>query len=89
MKEQCSRWADISLSLVSDIIVLVHRFIDSALAYICKDPAVRDPLRNMLFDDLINRYVKAIDSTRFLLQVENSDAPMTMNHYFNDNLQKR
>lgn len=31
----------------------------------------------------------AIASTKFLLKVENSNMPMTQNHYFNDNLQKR
>lgn len=89
MKKQCSKWTDISMGFVSDVIVMVHRFIDSALASICHDRNVREALMGKLSHELIQRYQKAIDSTKFLLQVESSDTPMTLNHYFNDNLQKR
>lgn len=89
MKKQSSKWTEISMGFVSDIIVIVHRFIVAALDSICDDRNVRDALAVKLFEQLIGRYQKAITSTNFLLQVESSDTPMTMNHYFNDNLQKR
>lgn len=88
MKKQSSKWMDISLGFVSDIIVMVHRFITTALASICSDDEIHRSLANSLFDDLIQRYQKALESTKFILEVENGDTPMTLNHYFNDNLQK-
>lgn len=89
MNKQCRKWTDISMGFVSDVIILVHVFINSAFASICSDRAVREAVTNKLSDELIKRYQKAIDSTKFLLEVEHSDTPMTLNHYFNDNLQKR
>jgi hypothetical protein len=89
MEKQCSKWKEMSMGFVSDVIVLVHKFIDSALASICTDQNVRTALINKLSDDLIKRYQKAVSNTKFLLEVERSDVPMSLNHYFNDNLQKR
>jgi hypothetical protein len=89
MKKQSSKWEDISMRFVSDAIVLVHRFITSALQSICDDRSVRDALAGKLADELARRYQHAIACAGFLLKVERSDTPMTMNHYFNDNLQRR
>jgi hypothetical protein len=44
MKKQSSKWEDISMGFVSDAIVLVHRFITSALISVCDDRNVRDEL---------------------------------------------
>lgn len=89
MNRQCFKWEDISLGFISDVIVLVHKFIDSALASVCSDSDIREALVGKLSDKLFERYKKAIINTRFLLEVESSDTPMTVNHYFNDDLQKR
>jgi hypothetical protein len=89
MKKQSSKWEDISMGFVSDAIVLVHRFITSALVSICGDRNVRDALAGKLSDELTRRYQNAITCAGFLLKVERSNTPMTMNHYFNDNLQRR
>jgi hypothetical protein len=89
MKKQSSKWEDISMGFVSDTIVLVHRFITSALQSICDDRSVRDALAGKLADELARRYQNAMACAGFLLKVERSDTPMTMNHYFNDNLQRR
>jgi hypothetical protein len=43
MKKQSSKWEDISMRFVSDAIVLVHRFITSALQSIYDDRSVRIP----------------------------------------------
>ncbi|CAK1356816.1 unnamed protein product [Cercospora beticola] len=88
MKKQCSKWDDISLGLLSDAIVIVHRFISSALASICDDSNVRNTLANNLSDQLHERYGFAMRCLGFLLQVEKSNTPLTLNHYFNDNLQR-
>jgi hypothetical protein len=89
MKKQCSKWKEMSMGFVSDVIVMVHKFICSALESICADENVRNALINKLSDDLIKRYQKAINNAQFLLEVERSEVPMSLNHYFNDNLQKR
>ena len=89
MKKQCSKWEDISMGFLSDVIVMVHGFIDSTLETVCPDDNIRESLINRLSDELISRYQKSLSSTRFLLEVESCDTPMTHNHYFNENLQKR
>jgi hypothetical protein len=37
----------------------------------------------------VEKYTKALSHTEFLLDVELSGVPMTLNHYFNENLEKR
>jgi hypothetical protein len=87
MRKQASKWSDMSLGFVSDAIVLVHHFITSALLSICDDPNIRSALAGTLSDELNRRYQKAMTCAEFLLKVEKSNTPMTMDHYFNDNLQ--
>jgi len=77
------------MGFISDAVVLVHRFFDSALASICSDHGVQEALSNKLSDELLQRYQKVNDSTRFFLKVEHSNTLMTLNHYFNNNLQER
>ena len=88
MKKQSSKWGKISLGFVSDAVVIIHRFIHSALASICDHSKVREALAGKLSDELNNRYQNAISCAEFLLKVENSNTPLTLNHYFNDNLQR-
>lgn len=89
MKKQSSKWSDISLAYLSDMIVMVHSFIKTALKSVCPDADIRRSLFRILVDGLMNRYQKAVDHAEFLLRVEDGGNPMTLNHYFNDNLQKR
>ncbi|EME80001.1 uncharacterized protein MYCFIDRAFT_141872 [Pseudocercospora fijiensis CIRAD86] len=88
MKKQSSKWAEMSLAYVSDIIVMVHNFIVAALEAECGDVNVREALMQILLDELLKRYQKSLDAAKFLLEVESTDTPFTLNHYFNDNLQK-
>ena len=88
-KKQSANWEALALGYVGDIVSLVHSFTMDLLANICKDPRARQGLRSVLLDQLTDRYKKSIDHTRFLLAVERSGTPMTMNHYFADNLEKR
>lgn len=89
MKRQSSKWMGISMGYISDAIVIIHRFIAAAVASVCGDYDVQKALLDTLSEDLIKRYNNAIDSIEFLLNVENGCTPMTLNHYFNENLQKR
>jgi hypothetical protein len=55
---------------------------------ICPERVVKAELLSMLMDGLFERYSKAIEQVRFLLDVERIGTPMTLNHYFTDNLEK-
>ncbi|KXL45220.1 MAG: hypothetical protein FE78DRAFT_148659 [Acidomyces sp. 'richmondensis'] len=89
MKKQSSKWIEISLGFVSDVIVIVHRFITAALHSICSDRHVRDTLFATLLDGLLDRYRLAIRHVHFLLTVERDGIPITVNQFFKKNLQKR
>ncbi|EGP83318.1 unnamed protein product [Zymoseptoria tritici ST99CH_3D1] len=88
MKKQSQKWADITKGFLSDIIVMVHRFILGALKVVCNDTEIRTAVKNTLAEDLAKCYHKAMENANFLLKVESCDTPTTLNHYFNDNLQK-
>ena len=88
-KKQSANCEALALGYVDDIISLVHSFTVDLLTKICKDPRAREGLFSVLLDHLTDRYKKSIDHTKFLLDVEPSGTPMTMNHYFADDLEKR
>ena len=88
-RKQSANWESLTLGYVEDIVSLVHSFTVDLLAKICKDPRSRQALHLVLLDHLTDRYKSSIDHTKFLLTVERSGTPMTMNHYFADNLEKR
>ena len=88
MKAQSVKWTDIALGYISDIVAIVHQFIHGVLESICPERLVKFELLSILSDGLSERYQKAIDQVRFLLKVERMGTPMTLNHYFNDNLEK-
>ena len=50
---------------------------------------MREGLMSILMDDLMAKYKTAFDSARLLLRLERMGTPITLNHYFNDNLEKR
>jgi hypothetical protein len=89
MKKQSSKWIDISLGYVSDVIVLVHRFVTTAITAIIPDDLMACSLLDILQDRLQQQYKRAIEQVKFLLHIELSGTPLTTNHYFNDNLEKR
>lgn len=89
MKRQSKKWEGVSLGYISDAVATVHRFILRLLQSLCADERVRTNLLSILMDDLVGKYKKALDQVSFLLFVERGGTPMTENHYFSDNLEKR
>lgn len=88
-KEQSKKWEEITIGYVSDVIVLVHHFIDQVLRQSCSDDRVREELwNNHLTEKLQASYHHAMSHAKFVLAVERGSRPYTLNHYFNDNLQK-
>ncbi|KAF2670865.1 dynamin GTPase [Microthyrium microscopicum] len=88
MKTQSSNWEAIAMGYIKDVISMAHRFIKTLLGLVCPDRRVQDGLLSVLMDGLFPRYQKALENVRFLLHVERRGTPATLNHYFNDNLQK-
>ncbi|KAK2789402.1 hypothetical protein FQN52_006266 [Onygenales sp. PD_12] len=87
-KKQTSKWESLSLGYISDMICAVHHFIQWVLVSICTDRPVRHNLLSMVMDRLLAIYKRARDQVKFLLDVERDGTLMTLNHYFNDNLEK-
>ena len=88
-KKQSTNWDALALGYISDIVSLVHGFTMKVLRNICPDEHIRRGLHSVLLDRLVERYRKGIDHTKWLLAVERSGTPLTVNHYFADNLEKR
>jgi hypothetical protein len=87
MKLQSLDWTPIALGYISDIATLVHRFVNHVLKYIC--PEGKANLLAVLAEGLFERYTKAVEQVRFLLHVECAGTPITLNHYFSGNLEKK
>lgn len=89
MKTQSANWEPVALGYVKDVISMAHRFISDLLKLVCPDERVRKGLMSALMEQLSSKYKVAVDHVRFLLHVERMGTPTTLNHYFNDNLEKR
>ncbi|QIW95060.1 hypothetical protein AMS68_000578 [Peltaster fructicola] len=88
MREQSSNWTSLSLGFVSDVIVLVHQCITTALEHVTLDKTLRSRLLDTILERLVDRYKSAVEQVKFILSVERDTILLTLNHYFNDNLQK-
>lgn len=88
MREQSCKWEHIALGYVTDVIALTHTFVNDLLHEVCPSRRVREGILSLLMDQLCARYKTAIKHVEFLLEVDLQGTPSTLNHYFNDNLQK-
>lgn len=88
-KEQTQRWEPLVLKHVSQVIVVIHTFIRLTLQHKWEgDSNTFEMLHNhLLLPKLRAAYQRALDHAQFLLEVELSGQPYTMNHYFDINLQ--
>lgn len=87
-RKQSTKWDDLALGYTSDIVSLVHKFISTLISAICEDQRVQSTLMSVLMDGLIDRYTWSINQAKFVVSVERNGTPLTMNHYFADNLEK-
>lgn len=87
-KVQSQKWESISLGYISDIISIAHQFVADLLRLVCPDSRVRAGLSDLLVDRLQDCYKKVVAQVEFILHVERFCNPTTLNHYFNDNLEK-
>lgn len=86
MREQTLNWPLLSHKYTNDIIVIVHKFIHTALKLICKDARLQTNLYNYLEANITKRYERAKEQVDFILKVELDARPLTLNPYFNENL---
>jgi hypothetical protein len=88
MKKQSAKWPVLAQGYISDVIAMVHRFIQKTLRAACNDSRISTNILHLLWDDLMAKYRRAISQVDFILKIEREGMPMTLNHYLNDNLQK-
>jgi hypothetical protein len=89
MKKQSVKWDTVAMGYISDVITMVHKFIIDMLQHVCPDNRVRRELTAVLMKTLTPMYMTAIDHVSFLLQVECSENPGTLNGYFAQSLRDR
>ncbi|KAI0154227.1 P-loop containing nucleoside triphosphate hydrolase protein [Xylariaceae sp. FL1272] len=88
-QEQSKKWDSITMVHMTRAIYHVHHFIHEALQGSCPDQKVYQELWDAhLLDDLQSSYRGALECAKLLLEIERHCCPITLNHYFNDNLQK-
>lgn len=83
-----SKWEHLAHGYISDIIALAHSFVAKTLRILYSDNRTWCGLVSVLKEHLVKKYQDASDMTEFILQVERPRTPMTLNHCFNDNLEK-
>ncbi|KAE8415055.1 P-loop containing nucleoside triphosphate hydrolase protein [Aspergillus pseudocaelatus] len=88
MKKQSAKWSNFAKGYISDVITIVHGFIVKTLEIVCVDRRVFNNLLSIMMDNLLDKYQCALTQVDFLLHVERNQAPKTLNHYFNENLQR-
>lgn len=88
MKAQSAKWEPLAHGYILDIIHMAHAFVTDLLRRVCPTSRVRDGIMSVLMDSLMETYRHALEQVQFLLSVEHNN-PQTINHYFNDNLEKR
>ncbi|KAH6672754.1 interferon-induced GTP-binding protein Mx2 [Plectosphaerella plurivora] len=87
-REQSVKWEACARDFVSQVILLVHRFILKALKIVCTDNHVYQCIVSAIFQDLCDKYQGGMDQAKLLVNIERQLKPYTLNHYFAQNQQK-
>ncbi|CVL13641.1 related to RBTMx2 protein [Fusarium proliferatum] len=87
-QEQSIYWQKMATVYLSKVILSVHKFILGALGKVCHEPRILDELISGLMGDLLARYKDGMNQAIHLVDIERHKKPYTLNHYFNENLQK-
>lgn len=89
IREQTSSWHYHAGSHAHNVILRIHAFLDRLLHHVCSDSAVCDRIWLRITPALKASYITAMNHVAFLVNVESHGYPMTLNHYFVDNLKKQ
>lgn len=87
-QEQSIYWQKMATQYLSKVILSVHKFILGALGKVCYETRILDELISGLMADLLARYQDGMNRAIHLVHIERHKKPYTLNHYFNENLQK-
>ncbi|GLB04177.1 hypothetical protein AtubIFM57258_009893 [Aspergillus tubingensis] len=87
-KEQTGKWEAMTRGHMSNVIMVVHRLLSTALGKICGSKQLYYKIWSSILDDLLQRYKNAMSQAMFLLSVERNRRPYTLNNHFNHTLQK-
>ncbi|RAK77758.1 dynamin family protein [Aspergillus fijiensis CBS 313.89] len=85
--QQTIKWQSIALGYLSDIIVVVHKFIMRNLEISLADRRVFRNLLPHIMGGLLEVYKEAMEHVRLLLCIEREGTLKTLDRYFNDHLQ--
>lgn len=88
MKHQSTKWKDLALGYIADIVTMTHNFVTDLLRVVCPVERVQLGVMSLLSDHLLEKYRSAIAHVHFLLEIELNGTLATLNHYFNENLEK-
>ncbi len=88
MKRQSVKWKSLALEYIANIVMMVHIFVVDLLRMICLVKRVQNDIMSLLMERLIEKYKASISHVDFLLEIELDGTSATLNHYFNDNLDK-
>lgn len=88
MERQSVKWKELALGYISDIVTLVHNFVIGLMCVVCPVERVRAGIMSLLMDRLVEKYRLATSHVEFLLEVELNGTLATLNHYFNESLEK-
>ncbi|KAI1657624.1 dynamin family protein [Daldinia decipiens] len=83
-REQSEKWTQLTLAHLSNDILIIHQFIDTAMKLALPDGTVRVTLQEFLSDNLLDCYRRAINHAQFLLHVECRGKVATSNPNFED-----
>ena len=89
IREQTSSWHYHASSHTHNVIVRIHSFLQHLLHRVCPDTTVCHRLWIRIAPALRAAYKIAMDHVSFLVKVESGGYPVTLNHYFVDNLKKQ
>ncbi|THX71492.1 dynamin GTPase [Aureobasidium pullulans] len=87
MNAQSVKWEPLAHGYILDVIHMAHGFVATLLRHVCPTARVRDGIMSVLMEPLLETYRRALEQVQFVLRVEKNN-PQTINHYFNDNLEK-
>ena len=88
IKRQPVKWQDLALGYIADIVTMAHTFVNDLLRVVCPVERVHVGIMSFLIDRLVEKYKLTVSHVSFFLEVELDGTPGTLNHYFNDNLEK-
>lgn len=86
--EQSRKWGDMTKIYMSRVIITLHRFIAAGVRSVCSEEQVRNKLWIAMIESLGERYKKAMDQARLLVEVEQCKQPYTLNKQFAQALSK-